>query len=211
LKTESGKGKQQTASIALIVIVLVAAVVILFAAFSRGSSTKSSSTTSTASVSTSLSATQQAIVAQIGIIEYDLTDLNNQNLTNLYTSTAVLTWGGPGINATASAPIDYAGTYTGSSQIGSLYSNWFGYLAPSRPLAPGSETTSALTSNIVVTVTSPTSANATFGLYIGDDTSEFGAVNANIVVHQQWTNQGGTWYISQDSWDWTTSSIQFPL
>lgn len=215
---------RQNVTIVVIVIVLLVAGVFLYTAATKSSAKSSSSTASSSGVtttasgaSTSLSLEQQQVQAQIAVIVYDMTDLNGQNLTGLYTSNAVLTWMGPGINATQTGPINYAGTYTGTTNIASLWSNLMAYLEPSMPLAPGAETTSALPSNIVTTAVSPTTVNATWTLFISDDTSEYGRVQATINIHETWSSQTGTsggqssWFITQDTWDFVSSAIQYPL
>jgi len=71
-------------------------------------------------------------------------------------------------------------------------------------------------SDLATNVVSPNTVNATFRLFLSDYTSGYGTVTATVSISQQWINQGaangvasGAWYINQDSWDFTASTIEY--
>jgi len=213
LATKTSKGRGY-AVVGVTIAALLIASLLLYQAYSRGGNVSTSGSGSSTSSSTQ-SLGQQQVASRIGLFINDLANLNAQNLTGLYSSTAVLSWSGNGINSTSSPPLNWKGTYRGGN-ISDLYAMVMNYLQPPHPLSNLYNSPEAIMSDLATNVVSPNTVNATFRLFLSDYTSGYGTVTATVSISQQWINQGaangvasGAWYINQDSWDFTASTIEY--
>jgi hypothetical protein len=210
--SKGGKGKSYALAAVAIAALLITSL-LLYQAYSNSGSTKSNSSSSSTSPQALLS--EQQVGSRIGVFDADLSGLDAQNMSALYTSTAVLSWSGKGINSTQSPPLNWAGTYRGEN-ISALYTMTMAYWQPTRPIAFAYDSTTAVITNLATRYISPNSVSATFTLSLSDQTSGYGTITATIDVQQHWINQtggsgGSAWYMDQDSWNFTATSVQYPV
>jgi hypothetical protein len=208
----AGKKLYAVIAVAIGALLIVPGIVVY-----QGSGGGNVATKSSSSQSSTISLGQQQVGSRIQEYTLDISNLNATSMDILYTSSAVLTWYGKGINS--SAPFNRAGTY-GKGNLSALYSSLFNELVPSgglsHPLAYSNILTEAIPSQISTVSVSSSVVNATFRLYLNFSSGLFGDVGATVSVKQQWTSQNGNggsagWYISRDSWNFASSQIQFPI
>ena len=206
----AGTGKGYAVVGVAIAALLVASLLVYEVYFAGGGVGPSSSTTSTQSLG------QKQVASRVGVYVNDLANLDLKNLTSVYSSTAVLTWSGKGIDSSSTGtPFNLKGTYRGNN-ISLLYTGLIAQLQPPHPIPSSVYYVSSATKSSFSTLPVSTNVvNATFRLFLSDYTAGFGFANATIYVQQRWTNQttgGGSsaWYIDRDSWNFTSTTIQFP-
>jgi hypothetical protein len=124
---------------------------------------------------------------------YESTSKTTITSTSTQTETSTITWTGdiPGI----------AGTYEGRGNIEILYGSTIG-----KYTALG-----ASISNYNEEAASPSVENVTFFLAMMGNSSVEGAVKIAANVTQSWNYTGGQWQVLQESWNYTTYDIQFPV
>ena len=115
-------------------------------------------------------------------------------LASMYAPGANVTW-------TGNIPGQAAGTYEGRANIKILYGSTIG------------KTTSlaASISNYNEETASSSLENVTFFLAITGNSSVVGTVKMAATVTQSWNYTGGQWQVLQESWNYVTYDVQFPV
>lgn len=196
-----------TAVIAVVVIVViaVAGVGLYFATLPPATTTTTTSTssTSTSSGSTTTSSSTSSFTATTGNNSGVSTQLNlfiqtfdNRNvggLANFYTDSSVDTWTGNSQGL--------GGTYTGIGNIRILYAASIGH----------TNDLVVYPSKIQMVAYSPTVVNVTMQLQLNGSSTALGKISANVSAQQQWANQGGSWSIVKENWDYVSFYAQNPV
>jgi hypothetical protein len=115
-------------------------------------------------------------------------------LASMYAPGANITWKG-------NIPGQIAGTYEGRSNIGILYGSTLGkFMALAASISNYNEETA-----------SSSVENVTFFLAITANSSVVGTVKMAATVTQSWNYTGGQWQVLQESWNYVTYDVQFPV
>jgi hypothetical protein len=157
------------------------------------STSKTTITSTSTQTETSTTTLQPPVMPSVYEWVYYLQSRDANSLASMYAVRANITWTGdiPGI----------AGTYEGRGNIEILYGSTIG-----KYTALG-----ASISNYNEEAASPSVENVTFFLAMMGNSSVEGAVKIAANVTQSWNYTGGQWQVLQESWNYTTYDIQFPV
>jgi hypothetical protein len=123
----------------------------------------------------------------------DFNSRNVQGLGDFYATNSAVTWAGQAAGL--------AGTYNGQANVRILYGSSIG------------KTTSlnASIANYAETALNPSNINVTLDLNMNGNSSVVGALTSTVAASQQWNYVGGQWQIVQETWNYKTFVVQYPV
>jgi hypothetical protein len=123
----------------------------------------------------------------------DFNSRNVQGLGNFYSTDSAVTWTGQAAGL--------AGTYNGQANVRILYGSSIG------------KTTSldASIANYAEKATNPSNINVTLDLNMQGNSSVVGKLTSTVAATQQWNFVGGQWQIVQETWNYQTFVVQYPV
>jgi hypothetical protein len=189
-------------AVAVVVVVVVAAAggyLLLSGSSPAPSSTTttssaqySSTTTSSTSPFTTVTGNNSQVASQLGLFIQAFDNRQVNTLTSFYTSSSVVAWTG---NTQG-----LGGTYTGSGNIEILYASSIGH----------TDRFAAHPSQVKMVATAPNVVNLTMHLDLNGSSSVLGKISATVNAQQQWANNGGSWVIQKENWNYLTFTAQNP-
>jgi hypothetical protein len=198
--TRSGRTSSRRLAISALAIAVVVFVVVGVAVelvfLPKASSPSTGSATTTAGVVYCASGCPTPSTVVKTAVDQWVQDFNNRNvqgLGNLYSTDSAVTWTGQAAGL--------AGTYNGQANVRILYGSSIG------------KTTSlnASIANYVEKVTNPSNVNVTLDLNMKGNSSVVGALTSTVGATQVWNYVGGQWQIVQETWNYKTFVVQYPV
>lgn len=180
-----------TTVVAVIVVVIVViggagAYFALSSGSGGGGTSSQTSTTSTTSTGTftPVQGNVSAVVSQVNLLVQAFNNANVEAVTGFYNSNSVDVWSGQ--------TEGLGGTYSGTGNIRILYSASIGH----------ANTISAKASHLQMVTEAPGVVNASMNVVLVGTSTALGNFNASISATQQWVNNGGTWTIQKENWNY---------
>lgn len=118
---------------------------------------------------------------------------NVESLVNFYTPDADVNWTG--------ITEGLGGNYQGQGNIRILFSASIGHTTR----------LDVSLANITMVTYQPNAVNATFDLKMVGNSPQLGNLSVSIQGKQQWVNQGGTWSIQSESWNYKSFLVSNPV
>jgi hypothetical protein len=172
---------------------------------STSTSTSTSTVTATSVSTIPLSVASSQVQVKLSQLEQEYMEdcqCLGYGIRDYYTNNSTITLYGNVIQNMSTGCCDHGGTFMGPDNINLLYGSFWGALIPSPSL-------STIT-NLTLKDLGEGNVNATFRVFVSGTNGVNGVINATIDVRQHWTNQGGTWLIQEEVWDFANSYIQHP-